>query len=343
MNSALPGLHGALQVEALEQGELLQEDRPLTPRAGLADGQAGVVVADRRLEAGVPGGQVVAGEQAAVPFAGDVHHLGGGELADLLGHEPVVPGLPGRLDLLVAVAAGRLRLGQDALVGGGERGVGEPGAGRGHAAAGQVDLGRGVPVLAEELGHAGDRPADRGDQGVAGLRVPDRVAEHVAQPQRAVLAQQQQPAAERAGHARGQQPAAGHQVEPEAGVRVDGGGGRRGALPADHERLAAPGVVPDDRHLAARPVQVRLDHLEHEPGGDGRVERVAAALEDGHPGRRGQPVGGRDHPERPRELRPGREFRNLCHGAIQPHFPGPGYGAAGHGDPKRAGNERVAR
>ncbi len=185
--------------------------------------------------------------------AGDVHHLGGGELADLLGDEAVVPGLPGGLDLLVAVVAGRLRLGQDALVGGRERGVGEPGARRRHAAAGQVDLGRGVPVLAEDVGHAGDRPADRGDEGVAGLRVPDGVAEHVAQAQGAVLAQQQQPAAERAGHARGQQPAARHEVESESRVRLDGGGGRGGALPADHERLAAPGVVPDDRHLAAGP------------------------------------------------------------------------------------------
>ena len=208
-------------------GPVLQTVRPV------------VVVGDRRLQAGVPGGQVVAGEQAAVPFAGDVHHLGGGELADLLGDEPVVPGLPGGLDLLVAVAAGRLRLGQDPLVGGGERGVGEPGAGRGHAAAGQVDLGRGVPVLAEEVGHAGDRPADRGDEGVAGLRVPDRVAEHVAQAQRAVLAQQQQPAAERAGHARGQQPAARHQVEAEAGVRLDGGGGRA-RCPARRPRTSRP-------------------------------------------------------------------------------------------------------
>ena len=35
-------------------------------------------------------------------------------------------------------------------------------------------------------------------------------------------------------------------------------------------------VVEHDRHVAAGAVQVRLDHLERERGGAGRVERVAA-------------------------------------------------------------------
>ena len=60
-------------------------------------------------------------------------------------------------------------------------------------------------------------------------------------------------------------------------------------LPAEHEGLAAAGVMGDDRDLPAEAVQVRLDHLKHEPGRDGRVERVTAVLEDRQPGRRGEP------------------------------------------------------
>jgi hypothetical protein len=60
---------------------------------------------------------------------------------------------------------------------------------------------------------------------------------------------------------------------------------------------AAGGVVADHRHLAARPVQVGLDHLEHEAGGDGGVERVAAVLQHGHPGPGGQPVRRGHHAE----------------------------------------------
>jgi hypothetical protein len=72
----------------------------------------------------------------------------------------------------------------------------------------------------------------------------------------------------------------------------------------------------DDRDFAARAVQVRLDHLEHEPRGDGRVERVAAVLQHRHPGRRGEPVRRGHHAERAREFRPGRESGNVGHDPI---------------------------
>ena len=120
------------QVEAGKQRELLQEHRALAPRAGSCTrsgpGSRRWPAASRRA---CQVARSCAGEQAAVPLPGDVHHLGGRELADLLGDEPVVPGAPRRLDLLVAVGAGRLRLGEDALVGGGERGLANlvPGAG----------------------------------------------------------------------------------------------------------------------------------------------------------------------------------------------------------------------
>ena len=308
--------HGR-QVEAVEQRELLQEHRALPPRPGLAHGQPAELVGQRLLEPRVPAGQVGVGQQPAVRPAGHVHDLGGREVdRDGLGHETLVVGPPGRLDLLVAVLAGRFGLVQDALVGGGQRGVGEPRARRGHVPARQVDLGRTRPVVTEQLGHAGDPPADRGLERVAAGRVADRVAHHVPQPERAELPQHQHPGPERAGHAGGQQPAAGHQVEPEIGERLRRGGGGRGPLPAQHEGLAAAGVVGDDRDLAARAVQVRLDDLEHEPGGDRRVERVPAVLQHRHPGRRGEPVRRGDHAERAREFRPGGESGNVGHDPI---------------------------
>jgi hypothetical protein len=141
--------HGR-QVEAVEQRELLREHRPLPPRLGLAHGQPAELVGQRLLEPRVPAGQVGVGQQPAVRLAGHVHDLGGREVdRDGLGHETLVVGPPGRLDLLVAVLAGRFGLVQDALVGGGQRGVGEPRARRGHAPARQVDLGRTRPVITE--------------------------------------------------------------------------------------------------------------------------------------------------------------------------------------------------
>ena len=59
--------------------------------------------------------------------------------------------------------------------------------------------------------------------------------------------------------------------------------GGRDALPAERERLLPRGRPEDRGHLAARPVQVRLDDLEREPGRARGVERVAAPLEHRHP------------------------------------------------------------
>ncbi|OLD98834.1 MAG: hypothetical protein AUG91_08275 [Actinobacteria bacterium 13_1_20CM_4_69_9] len=80
---------------------------------------------------------------------------------------------------------------------------------------------------------------------------------------------------------------------------VDRRGLRRRALPTDDDHLVVLRVVHDRRQVAAGTVQVRLDDLQREAGGDGGVERVPASLEHGHPGCRREPVRRRDHPERP--------------------------------------------
>ena len=75
----------------------------------------------------------------------------------------------------------------------------------------------------------------------------DRRLQHVAQPQCAVVAQQQHPGFKRAGDAGRQQPGAGHHVEPFAPVMRDRCACGRGALAADHLGAAALDVVNDDR------------------------------------------------------------------------------------------------
>src|SRR6266581_4278505 len=78
-----------------------------------------------------------------------------------------------------------------------------------------------------------------------------------------------------------------------------------GTRPVDHQGLLALSAVEDDRDLPAEPVEVRLDHLQDEPGGDCRVEGVAAALQHGHAAGGGEPVGGGHHPVGAAQLRPG--------------------------------------
>jgi hypothetical protein len=53
------------QLEAVEQRELLQEDRPLAPRSRLGALPAAIAARDGLLERGLPRGEVVALEQRA--------------------------------------------------------------------------------------------------------------------------------------------------------------------------------------------------------------------------------------------------------------------------------------
>ena len=212
--------------------------------------------------------------------------------------------LRARFDLRDAVAAGALGFLQDARVGLGKRRVGEQRAGLRHLAVGQIDRGRSRPVLAEQLLDGLDGGGGALDQRMAVARIGDRGRQHVAQPHRAVVAQQQHPGVERAGHAGREQAGAGHHVEAFAPVMRDGGAGRRRALAADHLGAAALHVMDDDRHVAARAVQMRLDHLQREGGGDAGVEGVAAALQHRHADRGGDPVGRGDDAEGAVDLGP---------------------------------------
>src|ERR1044071_1713834 len=82
---------------------------------------------------------------------------------------------------------------------------------------------------------------------------------------------------------------------------------RRDALAADHVAAAVLGAVDEDRRLAERAVQMRLDYLQREPGCDGCIEGVAAALENAHRDRGGEPMRGGHDPEGAADLGAGRE------------------------------------
>ena len=112
------GRIGAVEVEALEQRELLQDDRALRPRARLAHRVAAVVVGERRLDGGLPLGHVLAAQQAFVALARDVQQLFVGvEAVDRLGDEALAPRLARALDLGLAAAAAGLGFLDDAQVG----------------------------------------------------------------------------------------------------------------------------------------------------------------------------------------------------------------------------------
>ena len=228
-------------------------------------------------------------------LAARIHQLlGAAEAVDRLGDETVRPHLAGVLDLLVAIAADALGLAQDARIGFGELLVDEQRARRRHLAARQIDRRRGRPVLAEQLLDRADGEARALDQRLAFSGVVDRGLEHVGERHGAVVAQQQHPGLERAGHAAGEQPGAGHEIEAEALIVRDGRAHRRRTLAADHLDLvfALARVVHDDRHVAAGAVEMRLDHLQRERGRHRRVEGVAAALQDAHADRGRDPVRG---------------------------------------------------
>ena len=96
--------------------------------------------------------------------------------------------------------------------------------------AGRVEVARPGPGR-EELGRALDRRPDPLVQRVAVLRVPDREREDVLEPPRPELAEQEQPAAEGAGHARGEEPRAGDQVVAELAEALDRRRGGRDPWP----------------------------------------------------------------------------------------------------------------
>ena len=115
--------------------------------------------------------------------------------------------------------------------------------------------------------------------------------EHVGEPQRPIIAQQQHPGLERARYARGEQPSPRHHVESKptiVGNRRRGGGY---SLPADHFGPTTAHVEDKHRNVAAGTVQVRLDDLQGKRGRDCGIKGIAAFFKGPHAHRGRDPVG----------------------------------------------------
>ena len=269
------------------------------------------LVGDRaslELRPGRPDGRephVLIGGMEVVAAARGVEHLfAAAEAVDRFGDKAAVPRVARPLDAALAVAAAGRRLGQHAAIGRRQRRVAEQPAGQRRAAAGQVDRRRTRPLAAKQLGDGHDRVADARHQRMALLRVAERRFHQLGERQRAVVEREARPGIERAGHAGGEQPGTGNEVEAEFAEARDRRRLRRHALAADHPAMPLFRAVDEDRRLTQRAVQMRFDDLQGETGGDRRVERVAALFEDAHRHRRGEPMGRRDDPERAADLGP---------------------------------------
>ena len=120
-------------------------------------------------------------------------------------------------------------------------------------------------------------------------------------------------------------PVPGIMSRPSAAVMRNRRAGRRRSLAADHLRTGPCGRrYRIDRHVAARPVQMRLDDLQGERGGARRIEGIAAPFEHRHADRCRDPVSRGDDPERAFDFGPGGEGIgiDIAHkSGVSRHFP----------------------
>ena len=247
---------------------------------------------------GFPVRQIVGGQQAEVALAGHVHHRRGMEIGvDRLGDPAAVPDVAGPVDHRLARPASGLCLLHDAGVGLTHRRIGEQAARRRRLAVLQVNRRGSRPFGLEQFLHGVDRRRDAPDRRIAVDRIVDRRLQNLGEAHGAVVPQHPQPAVEGARDDGGQEPAARNEIEPEAADRFHRH--RRRARPLGAERLQLAGLlaVEQGRKVAARAVQVRLDHLQGETAGDRGVEGVAAPLQGPHSGRRPEPMGGSNNSE----------------------------------------------
>ena len=220
-----------------------------------------------------------------------VHDLvAGGEPGDRFRNEALLEDAPGGLDPVLPRTAGGFGFLDQPRPGAGQRRIAEQLARFRQPPVGQVNRRRGRPFLAEERLHRGDGGDRMADKRIAAAGELDGRAQQPRQVHRAVVAGDQQPGVDGAGHAGRQQAGARHDVEAQGMEGVDGGRRGRRALSADDPQPFLVRAPDERRHVAAGSVQVRLDHLQRETGRDRRVEGVAALFQHGHGGGRRQPV-----------------------------------------------------
>ena len=219
--------------------------------------------------------------------------------------KPCDPDRAGALDLGLAVA-GR-GLAQDARIGLGQNRIFEEAAGGGHLALLQPQRGGCRPMLKELRAHRRDGGGGTFQQGMAAACIGNGRRQDIAQAHRSVIAQQEHIGVERAGDAGRQQSRARHHVQAEVAECRERRRGRRRPLAADDLRPPLLHGVDHDRHVAAGSVEMRLHDLQGEGRRDGRIEGIAAALQDAHADGSRDPMRRRHDAECALDLRPRRE------------------------------------
>ena len=308
---------GGVDIEVLlallrQDGQALEQRRALAPRTRLVDLVPAEAQADRSLVVGAEATHVLGVQDTAVDRAGGVDVGGvGHEAVDRLGDEATPPDRPGGVDHRGAARPGSGLLAgllTQATQGRGPGRVGHQRARLGGAAVQEPACGRARPVRAEQLSDLGDHGGRPGAERLSHLGVVDRVGEDVLEGPAAVIGQQQQPGVDGAGDRRCQRPRAGHRRQTLVAEVRDGGAPRRRTLSAEDGGYAV-GRADQGDQVAAGTVEVRLDEVEHECAGDGRVKGVAAALEDRLGDGGGDPVRRRAGAEGTLEVGSGEERR----------------------------------
>ncbi len=306
------GVH-RIEVEAFEHGEHLQHHGALAPRSGLVHAKAAIEPRHRRFDCRAVARHVVGRQQAPVAAAGRVdQRVRTVEAVDRFCDEAAIVSVARLLDLSLAVRTDRLRLLHDPAIGrcNSRRAQQRPRAR--HLAIRQPHRGGGRPFGLEEIlrGENGRRDAGQNRKSILG--VTDRRLQNVGKLPGAVVAQHQHPGVERAGHDARQHAGAGHLLAAQRGKSLKRRSRGVGPLAADHDRLGRVMLLQDDRHLAARPDQMRLDDLEHKPRSRRSIEGIAATLQHRHRDRACDPMRACDGAKSAAYFRPGGEA--LLHG-----------------------------
>ena len=219
----------------------------MRPRPALVDGDAAVRVAGRILQQSLVLREVIHRQEAAMPAASRIRHIGAlRELDELLGDRALIEVVDRCLDRLLSaqlptpdlsISNTAKRLGPHGLT--------HDRSDLGHAAVRHVDVGRSGPVGAEALSAGRDSLAQVLVHREAAARQLDRRLEDVDQSQPPEVHQRGRERAERARHHRREQAVARDQVDAFSPKPVDRHRAWRVALAADRDdRLAVPAALP---------------------------------------------------------------------------------------------------
>src|SRR5207245_5709019 len=188
-----------------------------------------------------------------------------------------------------------------------------------HAVIRQVNLRRARPLLAEPLGQSGNRIVQAWIDREPRVGVVDGRLQHVFQSQFAEVQQRKRPGAECRGHGRREKAIARNRVDLGGAEPVDRGGPADPALAADGDDLAVLRRINEDRHFAADAAVLRLEDVQGETRGHGRVDGVAAFIEYALPGACCQIMAGSDYAVRSHVDRSSRKRAGAWH-SIRPLY-----------------------